>query len=209
MPEVWLQGLERFMKTAVGQYSVVQSSAGREQELRLRGGAEIVAARPSPPVVGRFERMGFLPYQAEWLRDESRFKPGLWARQTGKDYTCAAEAVLDCVQNLKSHWLILACGERQACESLEKAREWSHTFVNDPKAQQNSSSPVKISRQSKTEIRFSNGSRITALPAKPGTVRGYSANLILTEFAFHDDPEAIWKAIFPSVTNELRGGPKK
>ena len=46
-------------------------------------------------------------------------------------------------------------------------------------------------------------------PAKPSTVRGYSANLILTEFAFHDDPEAIWKAIFPSISNPLRGGPKK
>jgi phage FluMu gp28-like protein len=159
-----------------------------------------------------------LRYQQAWLDDHSRFKLGLWARQTGKDYTCAAEAVLDCVQNPKTHWLILACGERQARESLEKARDWSQTVLGRARllpsfggtALSNSSStPLKITRQSKTEIRFSNGSRITALPAKPATVRGYSANLILTEFAFHDDPEAIWKAIFPSISNPLRGGPKK
>jgi phage FluMu gp28-like protein len=47
------------------------------------------------------------------------------------------------------------------------------------------------------------------LPARKETIRGYSANLILTEFAFHEDPEGIWRAIFPSVSNGLRGGPKK
>jgi phage FluMu gp28-like protein len=166
----------------------------------------------------------FLNYQLRWLRDESRFKIGLWARQTGKDYTCAAEAVFDCLLTPKTHWLILACGERQARESLEKARDWSRVFLtltlnpnlnlSSPSASSASSalfpsSLPRLTRTSATELRFSNGSRITALPAKPGTIRGYSANLILTEFAFHDDPESIWKAIFPSVSNGLRGGPKK
>jgi phage FluMu gp28-like protein len=162
----------------------------------------------------------FLEYQLRWLRDESRFKIGLWARQTGKDYTCAAEAVFDCLLTPKTHWLILACGERQARESLEKARDWSRTFstlnlnpnLNLPPSASSAlfpSSLPRLTRESSTELRFSNGSRITALPAKPGTIRGYSANLILTEFAFHDDPESIWKAIFPSVSNGLRGGPKK
>ena len=35
--------------------------------------------------------LGFFPYQVAWLRDTSQFKIGLWSRQTGKDYTCAAE----------------------------------------------------------------------------------------------------------------------
>jgi phage FluMu gp28-like protein len=41
------------------------------------------------------------------------------------------------------------------------------------------------------EVRFANGSRITALPANPATARGYSANVVLDEFAFHDNPLAI------------------
>src|SRR5947208_11983400 len=69
----------------------------------------------------------FFPYQQRWLCDRSQFKIGLWARQTGKDFTCAAEAVLDCRQH-KTHWLILAAGERQARESLEKAKYWAHQF---------------------------------------------------------------------------------
>src|SRR4051812_9907351 len=66
----------------------------------------------------------FLPYQLHWLNDPEPFKIGLWARQTGKDFTCAAEAVLDCVTHEKTHWLIIACGERQALESLEKVKHW-------------------------------------------------------------------------------------
>jgi len=54
------------------------------------------------------------------------------------------------------------------------------------------------------EIRFANGSRITALPANPDTARGYSANIILDEFAIHRDGVEIWKAMAPSVTNPLK-----
>jgi phage FluMu gp28-like protein len=146
----------------------------------------------------------FLPYQQDWLKCPDLYKFGLWARQTGKDYTCAGEAVHDCATNKDRHWLILACGERQARESLLKAKEWAHQLVEKRRRKYSG-----VRRESGTEILFENGSRITALPAKPGTVRGYSANVILTEFAFHDDVEAMWKAIFPSVSNPMRGGPKK
>lgn len=162
---------------------------------------------------------GFLSYQEDWLRDGSRFKIGLWARQTGKDFTCAAEAVLDCARTQRTHWLMLACGERQARESLEKAREFARAmeesqtdclrYMGAAENARGAGAATSIKRESATEIRFSNGSRITALPARKETIRGYSANLILTEFAFHEDPEGIWKAIFPSVSNSLRGGLKK
>src|SRR5688572_32041370 len=69
--------------------------------------------------------LNLLPYQAAFAANHSRFKIGLWARQTGKDFTCAAEAVFDCMQNPKTNWLIVAAGERQAIESLEKAKEWA------------------------------------------------------------------------------------
>lgn len=150
----------------------------------------------------------FLGYQREWLRDPSLFKFGLWARQTGKDYTCAAEAAHDCATHSERHWLIVACSERQARETLRKASHWARLFPREDAAgNPHRYSPVR--RENATEILFANGSRITALPAHSGTIRGYSANIILTEFAFHDHPEEIWQAIFPTVTNHLNGGPKK
>jgi hypothetical protein len=137
------------------------------------------------------------PYQRKWIKDESRFKLGLWARQTGKDFTCAAEAVADCLRFPGSQWLIIACTERQAFQSLEKVKEWAEEFGCAVEG-------------NLSQVRFSNGSRITTLPAKPASIRGYSANLILTEFAFHDDCEAVWRAAFPVVTRPGKEGrPKK
>ena len=34
-----------------------------------------------------------LPYQARWVAYESRFKAGIWSRQSGKDFSTAAEAL--------------------------------------------------------------------------------------------------------------------
>jgi phage FluMu gp28-like protein len=58
-------------------------------------------------------------------------------------------------------------------------------------------------------IAFPRGSRVIAVPGRPDTVRGYSANVLLTEFAFFENPEQTWRAIVPAVTNPLRGGMKK
>jgi phage FluMu gp28-like protein len=58
-------------------------------------------------------------------------------------------------------------------------------------------------------IVFPRGSRVIAVPGRPDTVRGYSANVLLTEFAFFENPEQTWRAIVPAVTNPLRGGVKK
>ena len=160
-----------------------------------------------------YPRLRLLPYQSAFAANTSRFKIGLWARQTGKDHTAAAEAVIDCLFNPGTTWIILAASERQALESLAKAKDWAailnfqiDEFIEAPP---NIPSPPPPARSTSTEIRWSNGSRLIALPANPQTVRGYSANLILTEFAFHENADAIWRAIYPSISNPLRGGLKK
>lgn len=150
----------------------------------------------------------FLEYQQRWIRDESRFKLGLWARQTGKDWASAAEAVIDCWRKPRTLWAIVAAGERQALESFRKAKDFAEAFgIGMPLFSE--SRPTAGGLLNSAEIVFENGSRLIALPARAQTVRGYSANLILTEFAFHDDPAEIWRAIYPSVSNPLRGGEKK
>ena len=157
------------------------------------------------------DTLELLPYQAAFAANSSRFKIGLWARQTGKDHTATAEAVLDCMQNPGTTWIIVAASERQALESLAKAKDWAAILklkiADYTEAPGNT--PYSIARTASTEIKWSNGSRLIALPANPSTIRGYSANLILTEFAFHENPDAIWRAIYPAISNPLRGGVKK
>jgi len=43
--------------------------------------------------------------------------------------------------------------------------------------------------------------RILVLAANPRTARGFSGDLILDEFAFHEDSEAIWDAVEPIISS--------
>lgn len=149
-----------------------------------------------------------LPYQRDWVADSARFKIGLWARQTGKSFATAAEAVADCqahdARRSKTTWVTLSAGERQALEWLRKAREWCEAFdlaLADVRETRDGAEALLKS----AEIEFPHGARIVAIPANPNTARGYSANLTLDEFAFHEQPDAIWRAIYPSISNPLRG----
>jgi phage FluMu gp28-like protein len=144
-----------------------------------------------------------LPYQLRWINDEARFKIGLMARQTGKSWTSALEAVRDCCER-KTTWVCLSAGERQALEWMLKAREHVEAFkVALAGYDETRDSAEALLKQA--EIRWPNGSRLLAIPANPDTARGYSANLLLDEFAFHEDPDRIWRAIFPSISNPLKG----
>ncbi|WP_053332403.1 terminase large subunit domain-containing protein [Verrucomicrobium spinosum] len=149
-----------------------------------------------------------LPYQRKWVDDESRFKYGLWSRQTGKDFSSAAEIVRDCKLRDKTTWMIAAPSERQSLETLAKCGEWSEAFdLASEGIREERDGPEALLKQG--EIKFANGSRVIAVPGRPDTVRGFSANVLMTEFAFFEDPDATWRAILPSITNPLRGGEKK
>ena len=148
-----------------------------------------------------------MPYQMKWVEDTARFKIGLWSRQTGKSFATACESVTDCAAQPKGTsclWVVLSAGERQALEWMEKAKKWTAAV----KATVDSYEEIRGSANallSRAEIRFANGARIVAIPANPDTARGYSANLVLDEFAIHERPFDIWAAIYPSITNPLNG----
>ena len=148
-----------------------------------------------------------LPYQRAWVYDQSRFKIGLWARQTGKSLACAAEAVESAVGRHGTEWVVISAGERQALEFMLKARDFADAW----KMVARNYVEVRDSAQAllrSAEITWQNGSRLIALPANPDTARGYSGNLILDEFAFHDRPAEIWRAIYPSISSPFRGEKK-
>jgi phage FluMu gp28-like protein len=154
-----------------------------------------------------------LPYQRLWADDTSRWKFGLMSRQTGKDFCSAEEGVRDCFLHEKNGgkttWLIAAPSERQSIESLTKWKEWTEAYklaIADVR-EERAGGPETLLKS--VTIVFPRGSRVIAVPGRPETVRGYSANVLLTEFAFFENPEQTWRAIVPAVTNPLRGGVKK
>jgi phage FluMu gp28-like protein len=165
------------------------------------------AKKPSSP------RDILFPYQRRWADDASRWKFGLMSRQTGKDFCSAEEGIRDCFMHErnggKTDWLIAAPSERQSIESLAKWKEWTKAYnlaIADIREERQGGSNTLLKS---ITILFPKGSRVIAVPGRPDTVRGYSANVLLTEFAFFENPEQTWRAIVPTVTNPLRGGLKK
>lgn len=160
----------------------------------------------------------FYPYQRAWIADESRFKIGMFARQTGKTFSTGGECTDDCfrawVEDRRARWVILSRGERQASEMMTEVikpftkalYEVYNTIVKggEPVFEENAfrapqeQGPDAVYKA--LDVVFPNGSRITALPANPDTARGFSANVILDEFAFHPKSRDIWAALFPAVS---------
>jgi phage FluMu gp28-like protein len=162
--------------------------------------------------------INFLPYQRAWIADESRFKIGMFARQTGKTFSTGGEASDDCfkawVEDRRARWVILSRGERQAAEMMtEVIKPFTKAFYEvyntvvkggEPRFEETEfrapqeKGPDAVYKA--MEVAFPNGSRITALPANPDTARGFSANVILDEFAFHAKSREIWAALFPVIS---------
>lgn len=151
------------------------------------------------------------PYQKRWMHDRSRFKIGMFARQTGKTFTTCGE-ITDRIyeselRGQRDRWVILSRGERQAREAIETGiKPWAKSYGLAAKGLAEPSYYEDTLRFGQTsyrslEVEWPNGSRVTALPANPDTARGFSSNVFLDEFAFHQDSRAIWKALFPVISN--------
>lgn len=167
---------------------------------------------PFNPVVN------FLPYQRKWIEDQSRFKIGMFSRQTGKTFTTGGECADDCfrgwIEDRRARWVILSRGERQAAEMMtEVIKPFTKAFYEVYNTLLKGGEPEFSEGEFRApqekgpdavykalEVKFPNGSRITALPANPDTARGFSANVILDEFAFHAKSRDIWAALFPVIS---------
>lgn len=170
-----------------------------------------MSARPGPVV-------NFLPYQRAWIEDQARFKIGMFSRQTGKTFSTCGECVDDCfrawAEDRRARWVILSRGERQAAEAMtEVIKPFTRAFYEvyntlvkggEPRFEEGEfrapqeKGPDAVYKA--LEVIYPNGSRITALPANPDTARGFSANVILDEFAFHAKSRDIWAALFPVIS---------
>jgi phage FluMu gp28-like protein len=156
---------------------------------------------PAPSPAGQGPALKLYPYQRRWLQDKSRFKVGMFARQTGKTWTTTLEIVLDCLEaeadGREVLWVILSRGERQAREAMYAGvKRHLKMFERAFEILEYDWSPAVKA----LEVQFPGGSRIVALPANPDTARGFSGNVFLDEFAIHQDSRGIWGALFPIVS---------
>jgi phage FluMu gp28-like protein len=125
-----------------------------------------------------------------------------WSRQIGKSFTLGAWAVhrvgtnpgrlVTVLSNSKSNGVefIHKCAE--VCALMRLAFEKVDLSTND--RIENMRMEIRITLSGKI-------GRIIVLAANPRTARGFSGDLILDEFAFHEDSAAIWDAAEPIISS--------
>ncbi len=146
-----------------------------------------------------------------------------WSRQIGKSYTLAAWAVDRLLSQLQRYnsWLITVLSNsrdngaefvikcQDVCNKMGLAMEKPAQVVGDAAVYNvQDDSPNILYENMRMEVRITlivDGrqriGRIKVLAANPRTARGFSGDLILDEFAFHEDSGAIWEAAEPILSS--------
>ena len=146
-----------------------------------------------------------------------------WSRQVGKSYTLAAWAVDRLLGQLQKYdtWLItvLSNSRDNGAEFCLKAAEVCHKIglAMEKPAQVIGDAAVYNTSDDSPDLRYENMrmevritlvvggreriGRIKVLAANPRTARGFSGDLILDEFGFHEDSNAIWEAAEPILSS--------
>ncbi len=142
-------------------------------------------------------------YQKLWIDDKSRLKIATKSRRIGFSFGAGLGGTLDCLE-IPQKFIVLSRGARQAkefitdsvaphCRAIGVTAQYLEGYLPD-------------SSIYKQEVRFTNGSRIIALPANPDTARSYEGDVLLDEFAFHKDSREIYQAVTPSIARGFKLG---
>lgn len=140
------------------------------------------------------------PYQVKWLRDKSRKRVALKARQVGWSDTIALEMVLvssGLHPDIRKHnCTIVSKDQENAFDVIKKAKKWVELLRTIPGL----SSHLETEIWSASEISFvGSGFRIKSQTQNPNAGRGKSGHLYLDEYAFYQYQREIWTAAIPSV----------
>ncbi|WP_421793446.1 terminase large subunit domain-containing protein [Hydrocarboniphaga effusa] len=141
-----------------------------------------------------------LPYQARWVRDQSRLKLMEKGRQIGLSWSCAYAVTertaarsaridqwVSSRDDLQARLFIQDCNVWR--NALQLAGEYMGEIVIDPK-----------DRMTAFVITFANGHRIHSMSSNPDAQAGKRGGRVLDEFALHPDPRKLWSIAYPGIT---------
>jgi phage FluMu gp28-like protein len=143
------------------------------------------------------------PYQIPVFEDrQSGIVVLHWSRQIGKSFTLAAWAIDRLITRPGRLVTVLSNSRENGAEFLAKCaevcrlldREFESTNKSRTLSFKDMRMEIKIRAEGKT-------GRIKVLAANPRTARGFSGDLILDEFAFHENSDAIWEAAEPILAS--------
>jgi len=134
----------------------------------------------------------FLPYQNDWIKDETRTAIVEKSRRIGFTYAEAYRSVERRLRHGSDH--IFASRTREtAGEFIEYCKMYARVF--NAAAEDLGEQPIARDGDLKAQtLRFANGGRILSLSSNPDAFRGFGGDVTLDEFAFHKKQKAVLKA---------------
>ncbi|MEL6485870.1 MAG: terminase family protein [Pseudomonadota bacterium] len=155
------------------------------------GNAKVIPADP---------KAIFLPYQAEWIADDSRLKLIEKSRQIGLSWATAYAAVSrTALSTARLDQWVSSRDDIQAQLFLEDCKFWAGNLqiaASDLGEQVLDDS----ARQTAYVLRFENGKRINSMSSNPNAQAGKRGGRVLDEFALHPDPRKLWTIAYPGIT---------
>lgn len=142
------------------------------------------------------------PYQDPIFWSKAGLLTLHWSRQIGKSYTLAAWAVNRLLTRAGRLVTVLSNSRDNGAEFIRKCHEVCQ--VMGVAIESEDLSAGELIENMRIECRIlvdGKWGRIKVLAANPRTARGFSGDLILEEFAFHENSEAIWDAAEPIISS--------
>lgn len=137
-------------------------------------------------------------YQVRFLTDGSRKRAMLKARQIGLSETLMYDGAQEALTTRKRDVYFVSVNFSSSKELLRGALKWIKiAHLLSPLLAKS----APIVRESATTVELGNGSRIIALPCRPGAVRGKTGSIYLDECDHYLNPRELWKAIAPAISS--------
>jgi phage FluMu gp28-like protein len=142
----------------------------------------------------------FMAFQVAYLRDQSRLKEWEKSRRVGATYVQSYEDTRDAAKadNPLDVWFSSA-DESAAKEYIRYVAQWAR-ILNIAATDLGETVISKNDDIKALTVEFATGRRVNALSSNPKAFRSKGGKLVLDEFAFHGDQEAMWKAARPIIT---------
>ena len=160
------------------------------------------SSKDSSDSAAAIKSLGFRLYQHRAFHDPSGVLVLHWSRQIGKSYVLAAWAVWRALKSSGRLVTVLSNSRDNGAEFVLKCTDVCNhigqAFELDMSAP---NVPFELTRMEIRIRRKGKIGRIKVLAANPRTARGFSGDLILDEFAFHENSAAIWEAAEPILAS--------
>lgn len=163
-----------------------------------------MARKPKSEFVGRAKHVPvrdtlLLPYQAKWVKDNSRLKLMEKARQIGISWASAYRLVsIKSLADAQLDAWISSRDDLQARLFLEDCKKFATLLAMG--AEDLGERIIDEKGHSAYVLQFANSLRAHSMSSNPDAQAGKRGDRLLDEFALHPDPRKLWAIAYPGIT---------